>query len=130
MRVEPLKNVQISVPAAVTINQDVPLTCLYDLDHGESLYTVKWYLESEEFYRYIPKEIPPIQTFTTMGVDVDISKSDEHKVMLRSVRHEQTGVYKCEVSADAPEFETDVVSAQMTVVGSFRLSLCRFLYSA
>lgn len=70
---EPLKNVQISVPPAVPINTDVPLTCLYDLDHGESLYTVKWYLEGEEFYRYIPKEIPPIQTFSTMGVDVDVS---------------------------------------------------------
>lgn len=41
--------------------------------------------------------------------------------MLKSVRHEQTGIYKCEVSADAPEFETDVVSAQMTVVGKWIL---------
>jgi len=44
-------------------------------------------------------------------------KSDAHSVHLKSVRHEQTGVYKCEVSADAPFFDTDVVSAQMTVVG-------------
>lgn len=70
---EPLKNVQISVPAAVSINQDVPLTCLYDLDHGESLYAVKWYLEGEEFYRFIPKELPHTQTFQTMGVNVDVS---------------------------------------------------------
>ena len=48
-----------------------------------------------------------------------LSKSDAHNVMLRSVRHDQTGSYKCEVSADAPFFDTGMVSSQMTVVGKW-----------
>ncbi|CAG7718203.1 unnamed protein product [Allacma fusca] len=114
--VEPLKNVQIIVPAAVTLGDNAQLQCLYDMDHNESLYAVKWYLDLEEFFRYVPKEVPPIQTFPTAGMNLDISKSDNHKVILKSVRHEQTGRYRCEVSADAPFFDTDVISAQMTVV--------------
>jgi hypothetical protein len=52
-------------------------------------------------------------------IPLQTSKSDAHSVYLKSVRHEQTGVYKCEVSADAPFFDTDVVLAQMTVVGEY-----------
>ncbi|ODM93641.1 hypothetical protein Ocin01_13040 [Orchesella cincta] len=124
--VEPLKNVQISVPSGSHINQDVPLTCLYDLDHGESLYTVKWYLESEEFYRYIPKRFHPSKPLQPWGLMLIVEQvCNKLKLNIEIGRtqgdapirpHEQTGVYKCEVSADAPEFETDVVSAQMTVV--------------
>jgi hypothetical protein len=68
-----LKNVQVIVPAAVIINDHVTLRCLYDLDHNESLYAVKWYLESEEFYRFVPKEVPPIQAFDPMKGTVDVS---------------------------------------------------------
>ena len=71
--VEPLKNVQIIVPAAVSLGDHVKLQCLYDMDHNESLYTVKWYLNDEEFFRYVPKEVPPIQVFPPHGMTLDVS---------------------------------------------------------
>lgn len=68
------------------------LSCQYDLDnvsayqvmqwdckfHGAfflqaSLYSVRWYFESEEFYRFVPKEAPPARTFPVSGINVDVS---------------------------------------------------------
>ncbi len=71
---EPLKNVQVVVPPAVSLGSHVTLTCLYDLEHNESLYAVKFYLETEEFYRYVPKEVPAIQIFPITGLDIDVSQ--------------------------------------------------------
>jgi len=48
------------------------LECLYDLD-GEALYSVKWYKDGNEFYRYVPRDMPPAQTFLLPGVNVDVS---------------------------------------------------------
>lgn len=38
-----------------------------------SLYSVTWYFENEEFYRYVPKESPPAIVFRVSGITVDVS---------------------------------------------------------
>ncbi|ENN73744.1 hypothetical protein YQE_09654, partial [Dendroctonus ponderosae] len=52
-----LKEVLVKIPEAVRLRDTVSLQCNYDLE-GETLYTVKWYKGSNEFYRFIPKEHP------------------------------------------------------------------------
>ncbi|XP_031624952.1 uncharacterized protein LOC116341796 [Contarinia nasturtii] len=37
----------------------------------ETLYSVKWYKDNEEFYRYVPKANPPQQSYRVDGVRVD-----------------------------------------------------------
>lgn len=37
------------------------------------LYSVRWYFEGEEFYRYVPKESPPARVFPVSGISVDVS---------------------------------------------------------
>jgi hypothetical protein len=46
-----------------------------------------------------------------------VSLSDARNVTLIDVQKQLTGFYKCEVSADAPLFHTEIKSASMTVVG-------------
>jgi len=46
-----------------------------------------------------------------------VSLSDSRNVTLLDVQKQLTGFYKCEVSADAPLFHTEIKSASMTVVG-------------
>jgi hypothetical protein len=46
-----------------------------------------------------------------------VSLSDARNVTLLDVQKQLTGFYKCEVSADAPLFHTDIKFASMTVVG-------------
>ncbi|KAK9873719.1 hypothetical protein WA026_002076 [Henosepilachna vigintioctopunctata] len=44
-----------------------------------------------------------------------VSRSNSREVTLRDVERETSGVFKCEVSADAPLFHTDMRSAKLLV---------------
>ncbi|KAG8330438.1 hypothetical protein J6590_064332 [Homalodisca vitripennis] len=110
-----LKNVSIRVPVAVTTGATVSLSCIYDLE-GEQLYTIKWYKGRQEFFRYVPKELPHTRVFPIKGFNVDVSLSGPQKVVLRDVQRAMSGKYLCEVSTDAPDFLTKLVSANMNIV--------------
>ena len=43
--------------------------------------------------------------------------SNESMVSIRDVKRANTGTYRCEVSAEAPDFETDYREANMSVIG-------------
>ncbi|KAF7271629.1 hypothetical protein GWI33_015516 [Rhynchophorus ferrugineus] len=105
---------RLNVPRAVRTGHSVTLSCEYDLE-GAPLYSVKWYREGYEFYRYVPKEEPPTRVFTQQGLHVDVSVSNAHNVTLLSVGRDISGQFQCEVSADAPLFHTQLMSAPMTV---------------
>ncbi|KAG8228801.1 hypothetical protein J437_LFUL008722 [Ladona fulva] len=117
-----LRDVRIEVPEAVRRGDRARLVCEYDLE-GSPLYSLKWYRGDEEFYRYVPKEAPPSKVFPQPGVNVDVSQSTARQVVLSDVQLELTGIYKCEVSADAPSFHTEIKAATMVVVGESPLSL-------
>ncbi|XP_031617834.1 uncharacterized protein LOC116337418 [Contarinia nasturtii] len=110
-----LKDLKIYVPEAVALGDAVTLSCYYNLENA-SLYSVRWYLEQEEFYRFVPKESPPSRVFAVAGISVDLTKSNEHTVTLRSVSRIISGKYQCEASADAPLFHTETSTAKMLVV--------------
>lgn len=67
-----LRNVAVTIPAAVTPGDTVTLQCQYDLEN-DPLYTVKWYKGRQEFFRYIPKELPHTRVFPMAGINVDVS---------------------------------------------------------
>jgi len=69
-----LKDVQLSMPRFVRRGSNVRLTCSYDLE-SDALYAVKWYHNDKEFYRYLPKEVPPQKAFPlpSVGIEVDVS---------------------------------------------------------
>lgn len=67
-----LRDVEVTVPVAVTPGDTVTLQCSYDLE-GDPLYTVKWYKGRQEFFRYVPKELPHTRVFPLPGVNVDVS---------------------------------------------------------
>uniref|UniRef100_A0A8D8YJG1 Ig-like domain-containing protein n=1 Tax=Cacopsylla melanoneura TaxID=428564 RepID=A0A8D8YJG1_9HEMI len=81
------------------------LECHYDLE-GETLYAVKWYKDGNEFYRYLPRETPRIQVFDLPGINVDERNSNDTHVTLDSLELNSSGNYRCEVSAEAPSFQT------------------------
>nr|XP_032511249.1 uncharacterized protein LOC116765766 [Danaus plexippus plexippus] len=75
MGVRGLHNLEINVPSAVLVGETVTLECSWQLEDEEALYSVKWYRGREEFYRYIPKELPHTRVFPLPGIEVDISRS-------------------------------------------------------
>ncbi|XP_060523980.1 uncharacterized protein LOC132700585 [Cylas formicarius] len=115
IEIEGVKDIAVSIPMAARILDTVTLHCNYDLE-GEPLYTVKWYKGQNEFYRFIPKELPNTQIFPLPGINVDLSESTPNEIVLRDVQPEVTGRYTCEVSSDAPLFDTKMNSGYMYVV--------------
>ena len=63
---------EVRIPNHIMRHKSATLGCKYDLD-GESLYSVKWYKDGHEFYRYVPRDMPPAQIFPLPGVNVDVS---------------------------------------------------------
>lgn len=62
----------IDVPEAVAVGSTVTFTCKYDLG-SDVLYAVKWYKGKNEFYRFLPKELPHISVFGDFANKVDVS---------------------------------------------------------
>ncbi|CAG9765448.1 unnamed protein product [Ceutorhynchus assimilis] len=91
------------------------MECHYKLE-GETLYSVKWYKDGNEFYRYVPRNQPPAQVFALPGVTVDLHNSTEYSVVLSSVQLSTSGLYRCEVSGEAPYFQTVTDHAYLMVV--------------
>ena len=52
--------------------------------------------------------------------------SDQRKVILRSVTLQSKGKYLCEVSADAPSFQTESKQAEMLVVGKYYYNFLKY----
>lgn len=65
--------VSLKVPAATDIFRPVTLTCEYDLQSG-NLYSVKWYKDESEFFRYMPDYKPHCLAFARPGISLDVSK--------------------------------------------------------
>ena len=40
---------------------------------GDKLYSIKWYRNGHEFYRYIPTDNPKTTIFNGNGINVDVS---------------------------------------------------------
>ncbi|CRL00983.1 CLUMA_CG014254, isoform A, partial [Clunio marinus] len=83
---------------------------------GDSLYSIKWYKGKREFYRYTPKEPQSIKTFPVAGISVETTSSNDTQVVISQVDTNISGKFSCEVSADAPHFNTMLVSGDMQVV--------------
>ncbi|XP_055381171.1 uncharacterized protein LOC129611822 [Condylostylus longicornis] len=85
-------------------------------DDGEQLYAVKWYKDNEEFYRYVPKANPQKQSYRVDGIRVIEEHSDSSRVLLRGLTLNSTGLYRCEVSAEAPNFSSVQGEGRMDIV--------------
>lgn len=86
-----LRLTEVRIPNHTVRDSSPKLECHFDLD-GESLYSVKWwvdcltimhltlflydllhrYKDGNEFYRYVPRDMPPAQVFALPGVTVDV----------------------------------------------------------
>jgi len=61
------------VPSHKFLGDSAALVCQFDLE-GEALYSVKWYKDHYEFFRYIPAEVEkPVTVFMLPGVRVNVN---------------------------------------------------------
>ncbi|XP_049809012.1 uncharacterized protein LOC126252184 [Schistocerca nitens] len=110
-----LRLVRVRVPPLVARGMTARLECRFELQR-DRLYSVTWYKDHEEFYRYVPRAPTPQHSYRLEGVRVVDELSDSQQVILRSVSLRATGVYRCEVSAEAPSFTSVHGEGHMQVV--------------
>jgi hypothetical protein len=63
---------KVEVPDFKRVGEMAALLCNYSLGERERLYSVKWYKDDEEFYRYVPKSHPVSQSYKVDGVKVEV----------------------------------------------------------
>lgn len=65
--------VSARIPSEAEVGEHVEMECRWDIYGGKSLYSVKWYKDGHEFFRYVPDNVQPLQTFNQPGVKLDVS---------------------------------------------------------
>ncbi|KAG8201541.1 hypothetical protein JTE90_011216 [Oedothorax gibbosus] len=109
-----LRMINLEIPQVVVLGEETTLTCIFDLEE-DTLYSIKWYRDDLEFFRYVPSDRPPNQFFHLPGVDIDLRRSSNGTVYIQDVDVSSAGTYKCEISADAPSFQTVFAEKMLTV---------------
>ncbi|KAK2587449.1 hypothetical protein KPH14_003157 [Odynerus spinipes] len=104
------------MPREAEEGSSVELRCEWRLFGGAGLYSVKWYKDEHEFFRYLPDSDPKILTFTQPGVNLDKRSNSEKSIRLVNVRLATSGQYKCEVSTEGPSFASFQQIANLTVI--------------
>ncbi|XP_053612870.1 endothelial cell-selective adhesion molecule-like [Plodia interpunctella] len=104
--IESVRILELQVSGHAAEGSEALLGCQFDME-GEELYSVKWYKDGREFYRYVPGGDPRTTRFPAPGVIVDLSRSSMNVVTLVHLKRESAGVYRCEVSSDAPSFQLE-----------------------
>ena len=66
---------RFEVPEAVERGHSATLYCDYQLESHEELYAIKFYKNNIEFFRYVPKELTPKQSYKLLGIYVNVSHS-------------------------------------------------------
>ncbi|KAM8705131.1 hypothetical protein ACLKA7_009572 [Drosophila subpalustris] len=117
-RIQCLLVTDINVPQIVDFRDNVTLSCSYDIS-GHTLNSVKWYKNDSEFFRYAPLMQTVFRKFPVQGVQLidDSYECNESscRVELNLLGVKSSGVYRCEVSGDAPHFKLTARSANMSV---------------
>ncbi|CAM1311018.1 Uncharacterised protein g5583 [Pycnogonum litorale] len=104
----------VHVPRYVLQGQTISLDCRYDLQDS-TLYSVKWYKDGLEIYRYVPKAERRIQIYPMEGVDIDVQSTKPGAIVIRDVTMSSSGRYGCEVSGESPYFHTRYKEKNLTV---------------
>lgn len=101
------KLVRLEVDTPVFLHEDVELECHYRLNN-KRLYSIKWYKDDQEFFQYMPHEVPQVRFFASKGVRLEMPaysiNNDTFRLWLHSVTLDSQGIYRCEMSTDAPDF--------------------------
>ncbi|XP_039300260.1 uncharacterized protein LOC111059129 isoform X2 [Nilaparvata lugens] len=112
-----LKLTNFDVPNHADMGSSATLVCEFDVDKA-ALNSVKWYKDEHEFFRYSPSASPSAvtQSFPLTGISLDNLRSDKNRVILNRLTYNSSGIYRCEVSTDLPDFKIAYESKNLTVV--------------
>lgn len=87
----------LDLPDYAMAGDSIELTCRHRMPLNR-LYSVKWFKDSLEFYRFIPANGPRTKSSLFLpDVRLDLARSNSETLYLRNVSHRSSGLYRCEV---------------------------------
>lgn len=87
----------LDLPDYALAGDSIELTCNHRMPINR-LYSVKWFKDSLEFYRFVPAEAPRMKSiFFLPDVRLDLARSGLQSIYMRNVTHRTSGLYRCEV---------------------------------
>jgi len=105
----------VVVPHTVERGNTAVLECKFQENFHHSLYSLKWYKDEVEFYRYQPWNTREKQkVFDVPGIKIDLSSTRPTKVVLKKVNFRSSGIYRCEITSS--NYEITEKYQQMTVI--------------
>ncbi|XP_013142434.1 PREDICTED: uncharacterized protein LOC106106402 [Papilio polytes] len=111
-----LKLLELRVPSYIKLGSQPELTCHWELGPQDVLYSIKWYKDGQEFFRYVPRDPEPHRKYYLPGVEVHKSDELASNITLCPATLDSAGRYRCEVSGEKPLFPTVSEHASMVVV--------------
>lgn len=70
----------VTVPPVLLRGETASLACDYELG-SDRLYSVSWYKDHDEIYRFVPKAAMQKHSYLVDGVHVDVSGSEAASVL-------------------------------------------------
>lgn len=101
--VESVRITELRVATHMPEGGEAVLGCRFNME-DDTLYSLKWYKDGREFYRFVPQADRPTKIFYVPGVNVDLTRSSTNFVALKHLTRESAGVYRCEVYGESPQF--------------------------
>jgi len=86
------------------------------LARHNKIYSLKWYKDGQEFYRYVPSEDEPIVIYEKPGVSIDVRRSNATRIHLKKIDWFTKGNYRCEVTAEDFETADENISTDVVAV--------------
>jgi len=105
----------VIVPHTVERGDTAVLQCKYKDSFHDSLYSLKWYKDEVEFYRYQPWNTREKQkVFDVPGIKIDLGTSQPSEIVLKKVNFRSSGIFRCEITSSS--FVISEKYQQMTVI--------------
>ncbi|XP_047737145.1 uncharacterized protein LOC125178126 [Hyalella azteca] len=104
----------IQVPRTALSGEAVELKCYIKLDR-DSLYSLTWWRDDQQFYQYSPAMSPPKRQFDVPGIVINMHESGLENVVLARVDHRASGELRCEAVSEQ-SFEKDSKASNFTVI--------------
>ncbi|KAI1284978.1 hypothetical protein HDE_12449 [Halotydeus destructor] len=76
-----LRLTNIHVPHKTSVGYTYWLNCSYDLERNQ-LYSIKWYKDDDEIYRFLPSSNPSKAKYDVLGLNIDLELNSSHFIVI------------------------------------------------
>ncbi|KAJ6220252.1 hypothetical protein RDWZM_006064, partial [Blomia tropicalis] len=104
--VSALSSIRINAPDYIFYGDPMWLNCSADLDYNQ-IYSIKWFKDNQEMYRFITSDESPTTFYPTRGIVIDETRSNFGNLYIQKTDFKMDANFRCEVLSDT-DFNTAI----------------------